>query len=185
MAVESSPFADDEQLLEAFHMFDRDKSGFIDAEELAKVFDFVGRPLDSDEVKRHFDSLDLNHDGKLSEDEFRRLLSSFDGVFEKAVDQLRASFKALAGVDEEGFEGDAITVEKAKEALGPALKLAGVADDAAAIDRVVAGANANKDEWITYKEFKDLVFGVESGVEFAKAAAETAAAAAGDDSKEA
>jgi Ca2+-binding EF-hand superfamily protein len=53
-----------------FDGFDRDKSGFIEARELAKVLEALGLEPDDDEVKVALKKLDTDGSGRLSWDEF-------------------------------------------------------------------------------------------------------------------
>ena len=47
-------------------MFDRDKSGFVDARELKDVLKSMGEPLTDDDIKEMMNFGDLNADGKLN-----------------------------------------------------------------------------------------------------------------------
>ena len=53
-----------------FDSFDKDKSGFIDIDELKNVSKELGKPLDAAELDDCMKDLDLNKDNKISFDEF-------------------------------------------------------------------------------------------------------------------
>ncbi len=55
-----------------FAEFDKDKSGFIDMNELNLVAKELGRPMDADELEECLKDLDMNKDGKISYDEFKK-----------------------------------------------------------------------------------------------------------------
>lgn len=59
-----------DQLKTAFDKVDADKSGSIDINELSKICDDLGAHCNMEEVKKLFEEIDLNHDGKVSFDEF-------------------------------------------------------------------------------------------------------------------
>ena len=55
-----------------FDTYDKDGSGAIDAEELQKLSEELGRPLTADELAEAMKDLDINKDGVVDFDEFRR-----------------------------------------------------------------------------------------------------------------
>ena len=55
-------------MIEAFKVFDTDKSGYINKKELMAAFKTLGQPLPEKEVKEIFKSADKNGDGKLDID---------------------------------------------------------------------------------------------------------------------
>ena len=65
----------EEQLREAFHVFDRNGDGTIDRSELRRLFEALsGRPIGERDVKKLLDGADLNHDGRIGFGEFRALM---------------------------------------------------------------------------------------------------------------
>jgi len=62
------------QLREAFLVFDRDKSGTLDREELREVLTQMGEPLNARQTEHVLGKIDLNGDGKIEVDEFVRFL---------------------------------------------------------------------------------------------------------------
>ena len=58
------------ELKKAFDEFDLDKSGTLEAGELAKVCSSVGIEADEAKLKAFFDQIDTDHDGKISFEEF-------------------------------------------------------------------------------------------------------------------
>ena len=60
----------EEEILEAFKVFDRDGNGLIDAAELKYVLTNLGEKLMDEEVDEMFEKVDLNGDGMISYKEF-------------------------------------------------------------------------------------------------------------------
>ncbi|KAH7424218.1 hypothetical protein KP509_12G095500 [Ceratopteris richardii] len=66
----------EEELQEAFKVFDRDHDGFISAAELRYVMTNLGEKLTGDEIHEMIREADLDGDGKVSFQEFVRMVSS-------------------------------------------------------------------------------------------------------------
>ncbi|XP_052259545.1 uncharacterized protein LOC127863897 [Dreissena polymorpha] len=66
---------DDFDILEAFRIFDRDGSGYLDREELRYCLTMLGEKLSDKEVDELFDMLDINKDGRLDLMEATKLLA--------------------------------------------------------------------------------------------------------------
>ena len=67
-------FAKFEPSLErVFHKIDLDKNGYIEPVELSKAFEMVGKAKTDEEIAAAVAKLDLNNDGKVSLDEFKKL----------------------------------------------------------------------------------------------------------------
>jgi len=96
-------------MLKAFHAFDKDGSGFIDAGELRTISKEMGRELDAAELDECMKDLDTDKDNRISYLEFskwwlsgrqglspwmRRLLSSKVTAM-KLLDQLSAPMKEV------------------------------------------------------------------------------------------
>lgn len=62
-------------LLEAFRIFDKDKSGKLNKRELAYALKTLGEKLCDDEVDELFAALDTDHDGELDYIEASKLLA--------------------------------------------------------------------------------------------------------------
>ena len=58
------------QLKEAFDSFDKDQSGSLDLDEIVKLASSVGAKANKKDLEDLFKSIDVNHDGKLSFEEF-------------------------------------------------------------------------------------------------------------------
>jgi Ca2+-binding EF-hand superfamily protein len=58
------------QLKEAFDSFDKDRSGALDMDEIVKLAASLGAKASKKELEELFKSIDVNHDNKLSFDEF-------------------------------------------------------------------------------------------------------------------
>lgn len=67
------PYTKDE-LIEAFSIFDQDKSGLISAKELKNVCMQTGDKLSDSEIDEILENADTNSDGMLSIEEFAQML---------------------------------------------------------------------------------------------------------------
>ena len=65
-----------DNLKQAFEMFDKDKSGYIDIEEVKSTLG-VGKNFSEDIWKFIIDEIDQNKDGKISFDEFEYMMKQF------------------------------------------------------------------------------------------------------------
>lgn len=155
LATGDRAYKTDEQLLEAFHLFDRNGDGYITLDELDSVFAFCGQHLPPAKLEAHLKHADANKDGKLGAEEFATLLKRFNGTWEDVVNKLRHVYATMAGDDK------LVSLERAREALAPVLALVGHENEAAV--RVLAEADANSDGHLSYEEFKRILFGVPSG----------------------
>ena len=59
-----------DELRVAFRQFDQDGSGYIQATELERIMQKMGRRFNKDEVEALVNSLDTSGDGKIGFDEF-------------------------------------------------------------------------------------------------------------------
>lgn len=58
----------------AFQMFDKDKSGYIDAKEIRTVTTTLGEKLTDKEVEEFMREADIDGDGRLSYNEFVNMM---------------------------------------------------------------------------------------------------------------
>ena len=58
----------------AFQMFDKDKSGYIDAKEIRTVTTTLGEKLTDKEVEEFMQEADIDGDGRLSYNEFVNMM---------------------------------------------------------------------------------------------------------------
>ena len=63
-------------LREAFKMFDKDKSGYIEAKEIATVAFALGEALTEEELREFMKEADLDGDGRLNYNEFVKAMTS-------------------------------------------------------------------------------------------------------------
>lgn len=72
----------EEEIREAFKVFDRDNNGFISAQELRHVMTSIGEKLTDDEVDEMIREADQDGDGRIdcTADE-QRVVSSFTNIF--------------------------------------------------------------------------------------------------------
>ena len=66
----------EEELMEAFRVFDRDGNGFISAHELRHVMTNLGEKLTNEEVDEMIKEADLDGDGAINYEEFVRMMLS-------------------------------------------------------------------------------------------------------------
>lgn len=70
----------DEELREAFKVFDKDQNGYISATELRHVMINLGEKLTDEEVEQMIREADLDGDGQVNYDEFVRMMMLSDGA---------------------------------------------------------------------------------------------------------
>ena len=66
----------EEDLREAFNMFDADGSGFIDREEVRILMKKLAQTLTDDEIDAIMDAADSDGDGEISFEEFKHMMLS-------------------------------------------------------------------------------------------------------------
>jgi len=64
-----------EDLREAFRIFDKDKSGYIDGKEIILVTGTLGQALSDEELEAFMAEADLDGDGKLDYNEFVQMMT--------------------------------------------------------------------------------------------------------------
>ena len=67
-----------QDLREAFRIFDKDRSGFIEAREIISVTTTLGQVLSKDELEEFMAEADLDGDGRLDYEEFCRIMTKHD-----------------------------------------------------------------------------------------------------------
>ena len=68
----ATPFQD---LREAFRIFDKDRSGYIDMKEIIAVTTTLGQALTQEELTQFMAEADLDGDGKLNYEEFVKVMT--------------------------------------------------------------------------------------------------------------
>lgn len=61
---------EEQEILNAFRVFDENGDGFVDAEELRAALENLGEKLTEEEIDEIFREADINHDGKIDYQEF-------------------------------------------------------------------------------------------------------------------
>ncbi|RZC70228.1 hypothetical protein C5167_033360 [Papaver somniferum] len=69
----------EEELKEAFKVFDKDQNGFISAAELRHVMTNLGEKLTDDEVDEMIREADVDGDGQVNYEEFVRMMLAKQG----------------------------------------------------------------------------------------------------------
>ncbi|XP_042400121.1 calmodulin-like isoform X1 [Zingiber officinale] len=67
----------EEELKEAFKVFDKDQNGFISKNELKNVMMSLGEKLTDEEVDQMIKEADLDGDGQVNYEEFVKMMKSF------------------------------------------------------------------------------------------------------------
>ena len=75
---------------EAFDMFDKDHSGTISVDEIAKIMKNFGNPMSKDEIREMIKDIDTSGDGELDFDEFVTLMQRQEVVEDDDDEVLRA-----------------------------------------------------------------------------------------------
>jgi len=63
-----------EEIQKVFQLFDEDKSGFITFKSLKKICQELGENLTDTDIQEMIDEADRDNDGKISQDEFFRIM---------------------------------------------------------------------------------------------------------------
>jgi Ca2+-binding EF-hand superfamily protein len=66
----------DQELRDAFNVFDADRSGFIDRKELKRLMKKLGQALSEEELDAMMEEVDANGDGQISFEEFKALMQN-------------------------------------------------------------------------------------------------------------
>ena len=74
MSKQSKPSNEDEELREAFKVFDKDGSGNISATELKQVMNTLGEKLSDDDIASMIKGADIDGDGQISYTEFLKMM---------------------------------------------------------------------------------------------------------------
>ena len=69
------PVDPDQELRDAFAVFDTDNSGAIDRKELKRLMKKLGQKLSEQELDAMMDEVDTNGDGEISFEEFKALMT--------------------------------------------------------------------------------------------------------------
>lgn len=64
-------------LKEAFRIFDKDHSGYIEAKELKAVTTTLGQKLTEEEFQEFWKEADVDKDGKLDYNEFAKVMARY------------------------------------------------------------------------------------------------------------
>jgi Ca2+-binding EF-hand superfamily protein len=64
----------EEKLDSVFILFDRDQDNYISPQEIRETMENLGEHIDDDLIEEMMQTADTNHDGRISREEFKRLL---------------------------------------------------------------------------------------------------------------
>lgn len=76
MASETWSEIEKGEIIKAFAVFDRNKDGYVDAEELRYALCTYGEPLSTDEAKELLTLVDLDKDGLIDYSEFQKMMTT-------------------------------------------------------------------------------------------------------------
>jgi Ca2+-binding EF-hand superfamily protein len=74
------PDAHELQIRKTFELFDEDNSGSVDKYELFYAMKMLGKPLSKQEVDSLFENFDVNKDGELNFEEFKKIIAVADNL---------------------------------------------------------------------------------------------------------
>ena len=81
---------------EAFNLFDKDHSGTISVDEIAKIMKNFGNPLSKDEVREMIKDIDTSGDGELDFNEFITLMERQETIIDdEDEDEVPRAFKSF------------------------------------------------------------------------------------------
>ena len=83
--LDKSFFTDEERLNLLFNYMDTDHSGYIDPHDIYRIYKRFGKELPMIVVNRMVEESDFDDDGRISEDEFRRIMKSESALKEKRM----------------------------------------------------------------------------------------------------
>jgi len=108
------------ELLEAFNLFDKDSSGYIDRDELSELMQTLGATLNETELNNMYTEMDLLGDGKIEFKEFAQAMAQDPNEQLSTVEMATVIFSML---DKSG-DGKVCTAEmkSAVIAMNPSLK---------------------------------------------------------------
>lgn len=67
---------EDEELLQAFKIFDADGNGTISKDELKRVMDMLGEKLSESQIDEMMKEADINGDGEIDFGEFKKMMAA-------------------------------------------------------------------------------------------------------------
>merc|ERR1711953_929172 len=76
MALKSDADNAEDEIREAFQVFDGDGNGFINRQELTMVMSNLGEKLTSEEIQGMIDEADVDGDGQINYEEFYNMMSN-------------------------------------------------------------------------------------------------------------
>ncbi|CAD2218461.1 centrin [Angomonas deanei] len=138
----------DEQIREAFNLFDADGSGAIDAEEMALAMKGLGfGDLPRDEVERIVKSMNTNANGLVEYGEFEKMIKSRMAKKDSPEEILKAF--QLFDLDKKGK----ISFANLKEVA----KLLGENPGDDVLQEMIAEADEDGDGEVSFEEFKSVM----------------------------
>lgn len=140
-------FEIEEELKEAFSMFDNDKDGQITVVELGKVMEKLGQKLSRSELEKMISKIDKNGNGSINYKDFKTMMQV--QLEQKSTDdEIRQAFE-LFDKDKDG-KISPIELKEVMQSLGENLTDQDVKD-------MIAEADQNGDGYINFNEFKRMM----------------------------
>lgn len=156
-----------EELTEAFELFDRDGDGAIGPEELANVLALLGQDAKEEELAALLDAADRDKNGVIDKQEFVDLMAKY--LYFNEVEMVPPSATAAGGRQRPSEEAEMAAAFKVFDRdgdglIGPEelrLALLGMGEGASEdqVKAMIRAADQNDDGMIDFDEFKCLIYG--------------------------
>lgn len=141
----------EQEIRDAFSLFDHDGDGVISVQEVSKAMRALGQQLSESEVQSLMKTADINQDGVIDDDEFVQLMCRYFGRVsgeEDEMETLREAFNVFDR-DKSGFIS-ALEIKQVFLDLGERLSDADV-------QSLILVADTNNDGHISFEEFCKIV----------------------------
>ncbi|XP_075183887.1 neo-calmodulin-like [Anomaloglossus baeobatrachus] len=138
----------EEDIREAFRMFDEDGDGYLSAAELRHVMIHLGEKSTDEEVDEMFREADIDEDGEINYEEFVQMMPAKIMRGRDSEEDIKAAFHVF-DKDENGFIS-AAELRHVMIHMGESLT-----DEE--VDEMIREADINEDGQINYEEFAQMM----------------------------
>ena len=132
---------------EAFDMFDKDKSGSIDEEELGCVMRRLGHEMTDEELKQMVAKVDTDNNGEIDFDEFLAMMLAYNNAGGKD-NEMKQAFKQF------DINGDG---KISRDELKQTMKYLGADLTDEQVEDMIRQADMNEDGEVDFEEFKKMM----------------------------